>query len=255
MEVRPELNILPQEQFAYRLNHSCKDALCLATDRWNRALDEGLITGAVFCDMSKAFDRVKHQELINKLHYCGVGGTALAWFMNYLEDREQYITIGPNISERKPCMRGVPQGSVFGPMLFSIYTRSIPSVLSEHGVQSQLFADDILFYTSGVDSCSLANTLSTALRGLEGWLTAKGLLLNPSKTQLMYIRSKHCSVKFTTDVSVNGVVLQQVSSAKYLGVIIDEHLTFDMHVANLQRKISRKIGALSRSFRMMDLTL
>ena len=254
IESKPDMSILPPEQFAYRARHSCEDALCLATDRWNRALDQGMITGTVFCDMSKAFDRVEHQGLIFELHKCGIGGTALEWFANYLENRSQYVVIGPEKSEYSSCTRGVPQGSVLGPVLFSIYIRSIPSLLANYRVQTQLFADDILFYSSGTDPCEISEILSAALQSLEGWLTAKGLLLNPAKTQLMYVRSRHRVVPEDAKVSVRGIELQRVSSAKYLGVHLDEFLTFDTQVGHLQRKISKKIGALSRCFRSMDMT-
>ena len=248
------MSILPEEQFAFRAKHSCEDALCLAIDRWSRAIDHRQTTGAIFCDMSKAFDRVKHQTLMDELHECGVGGKVLLWFKNYLENRSQYVIVGDQSSEKVSCTRGVPQGSVLGPTLFSIYTRKVPSILHAHGVQAQLFADDILFYKAGSDAHDISATLTDALNVLWKWLREKGLILNPEKTQLLYLHSKHHSVPDDAVVTVDGVTLQRVSSAVYLGVCIDEHLNFKKQVDRVEGKVIKKIGAVSRAFAKMSLT-
>ena len=151
------------------------------------------------------------------------------------------------------CSRGVPQGSVLGPTLFSIYTRKVPSILQECGVQVQLFADDILFYKSGQEPTLISESLSHALQILWEWLQSKGLVLNPDKTQLLFLRNKHQTVPSNVSVKVNNVELQRVSSAVYLGLCIDEHLSFKEQVDRLETKISRKIGAVSRAFGKMTL--
>ena len=107
---------LPHEQFAYRHHHSCEDALTLAVNNWQLMLDEGSVCGVVFADMSKAFDRVDHGLLIQDLHELGISGISLRWFCSYLSSRFQRVTTPTATADTVHCSRGVPQGSVLGPL-------------------------------------------------------------------------------------------------------------------------------------------
>ena len=110
----------------------------------------------------KAFDRVEHQTLINDLSNIGVRGSALKWFINYLTDRQQQVRCGNTVSAPTSCSRGVPQGSVLGPLLFLLYTRKVPEVLfATKTIKSVLFADDILIYLQWKDT--------DYCRGLSAW--------------------------------------------------------------------------------------
>ena len=135
---------VPDNQFAYRTNSSCEDCIALVVDGWLQALDNNEYCGIVFADMSKAFDRVKHQELIDELKMLGIADTALAWFASYLTRRVQRVRVGQELGGARPCTRGVPQGSVLGPLLFCIYTRDAPQCF-QHAL-NQLYADDITLY-------------------------------------------------------------------------------------------------------------
>jgi len=136
----------PEQQFAYRAHHSCEDALVLATEKWRHALDKKQYCGVVLADMTKAFDRVLHRDLVDELHTLGLRGTVLGWMADYLAHRTQTVVLGDSVGEKRPCTRGVPQGSVLGPLLFCIYIRSAPACF-KHSL-SQLYADDIAFYIS-----------------------------------------------------------------------------------------------------------
>ncbi|XP_065195251.1 uncharacterized protein LOC135826575 [Sycon ciliatum] len=176
----PDLSAIPAEQFAYRSPHSCEDALTLCIDRWNRALDNGDQCGVVFADMSKAFDRVQHTGLLGELATTGLGGTVLKWFSDYLTNRSQQVTVNGEKGDTKPCTRGVPQGSVLGPLLFCVYIRRVPDIF--HQCVVQLYADDIAFYVFGSDVATIMLRLQDSMRLLEQYLDEKGLLLNPTKT-------------------------------------------------------------------------
>ena len=107
-------------------------------------------TGVVMVDMSKAFDRVQHARLVSVLFSFGLSGSVLPWFSSYLSDRSQCVRIGDTISASSICSRGVPQGSVLGPLLFVLYTSEIASVLPT-SVVHQEFADDIIIDCSDRD--------------------------------------------------------------------------------------------------------
>ena len=109
---------LPAEQFPYRSNHSCEDALALVINNWQLMLDEGSVCGVVFADMSKAFDGVQHSTLIQDLHELGVSGIPLKWFCSHLSSRFQRVTTAVATAENVRCSRGVPQVSILGPLLF-----------------------------------------------------------------------------------------------------------------------------------------
>ena len=116
-----ENGLFSESQFAYRRQRSTEDAVVLFINRWLTAKTERKYTLVVMVDMSKAFERVKHSCLIADLFSLGISGLALQWFCSYLSERSKQIKIGDNLSSSTACSRGVPQGSVLGPILFVIY--------------------------------------------------------------------------------------------------------------------------------------
>ena len=250
IENNPELEILPKQQFAYRRGHSTEDALTLAVDHWSRSIDRGQQTAVCFVDMSKAFDRVSHQLLLQELHSCGITSVALEWFREYLSNRTQAVRVGNDIATTVQVTRGVPQGSVLGPLLYSIYVRSIPALLQR--VTTIQYADDICFFTHGTDPNVLSETLSSSLDDLDTFLQSRSLLLNTDKTQVMILSSARTQPMLLT-VELNGKRLEQVDHAKYLGLNIDQHLTFATHVEKTVSKIAGLTYALRRHRRKLDI--
>ena len=173
-----EHNFLPSEQFAYRQGHSAEDAVTLVVNNVLLARDANMCTGLVFVDLSKAFDRVQHQQLVNILAGVGVEGTALDWFVSYLSDRRQQVKSGISLGEMKVCSRGVPQGSVLGPLLFTLYIRHLPALLT---IQCVMFADDILLFFSSPSQQNCARVLSSALSDLSVLVDDLGLQINVKK--------------------------------------------------------------------------
>ena len=123
-------SLLPPSQFAYRKSHSTEDALVLATNRWLLVKSERKHTGVIMVDMLKPFDRVQHGGLIQVLFEYGIGHIPLLWFCSYLTDRRQIVRVKHVFSKSVDCSRGVPQGSILGPLLFVLYTSQRSSILS-----------------------------------------------------------------------------------------------------------------------------
>ena len=240
-EYLTEHSLLPKEQFAYRPNHSAEDAVTLVVNNVLLARDANLSTGLVFVDLSKAFDRVEHQQLISTLAAAGVRRAALDWFASYLSDRCQQVKIGASLGEEKICSRGVPQGSVLGPLLFTLYTRLLPAKLP---VKCVMFADDILLFFSSPSPQNCAQVLSSAVSDLQVSVDDLGLQINIRKTQAMFVLPRALSLPADVHVYCHGRLLETVSSYKYLGVVLDSELSWNHHVNHVLRKVSRKIFAL-----------
>ena len=133
--------------------------------------------------MSKAFDCVKHDRMLLELFSLGIAGIPLLWFCSYLSGRFQHIKVQDQLSDATACSRGVPQGSVLGPMLFVLYTRDICRILPTT-VCHQEFADDIVIDISDENPTTVCNALTAAVTSLANWLHEIGLLLSSQKTQL-----------------------------------------------------------------------
>ena len=232
--------IIPPQQFAYRRHHSCEEALAVAIDSWQRDLDSKKVVGVVLADVRKAFDSVNHQLLLNELFNCGVGDAALAWFKDYLSDRTQQL-IAPDNLIRASCSQGVPQGSVLGPVLFSIYVRGLPGCVSASSVLQ--FADDVNMYAAGDTTEEVVDKLNGDLIKLSDYLKGKRMKLNPAKTKFILLHRKTTDVPMSAYVTIDGVHVPRTQSARYLGIVLDENLTFGPQIDTLVGSVNRKLGA------------
>ena len=195
-------------------------------------------------DMSKAFDRVLHPRLLSVLHSLGIGGTSLTWFSSYLSDRQQRIKVGSILSTHTDCTRGVPQGSVLGPLLFLLYTKDIGQVIPA-GVVHQEFADDLELDYTHRDPQIVATMLSSAVSAVEDWLAGIGLLVNRSKTQVMFVTPRRAA-PVEHVVSCHTEKLTTVSAVKYLGLHMDNDFSWTTHIDYLAQKCRSATACLWR---------
>ena len=246
---------LNPQQFGFRKNHSCADLLLSITDDILVARDQKKYTVAVMIDLSKAFDSIPHQELIFCLQRTGIGGIALKWFKNYLADRQHRVVSNFHSSSSFSSNRGVPQGSVLGPLLFNLYVSSLPRIAEHFGAKLPSFADDMTLYASSSSLSSVCDVVNASLQAVANKLDEQGLKVNAEKTVAM-IFSPWKSNESTTDpprILLRNVAINFSSSARLLGVIIDDSLSWLPHVEHLQKKTSRKIGVLRRTSRQLSL--
>ena len=249
-------NSLAESQYGFRKGHNCADLLTVAVDDWLLARDKKLHTAVVFIDLKKAFDNVQHQLLLLKLQQHGIGGTVLAWFWNYLSQRTQNVVLNGSSSNYFCSFKGVPQGSVLGPLLFNLYVADLPEIAQENRVALPSFADDMSLYCSRTTELEACKDASSALSVLHQAIQDIGLEINAEKTTSMIIsphrrsqshQQAHCSI-YCKDKKVS-----MVTESRLLGVIVDNNLTWSAHVDTVYSKVARKIGAMKRTSRQLSL--
>lgn len=230
--------LLHPMQFGFRANHSTETACCLLTETIKQSLDNGGVVGAIFLDLRKAFDTVSHHILLNKLAHLKLSTSTLSWLKSYLSGRTQCVRIDNTISEIAPTDIGLPQGSNIGPLLFSLYINDLPSVCQD--VNIQMYADDTVVYTWGKDAEQVAKKLTLAMENVSKWLNASCLTLNIKKTATMYFVNNNKQSSFP-NITVNGERIQNVKEYRYLGIMLDPHLTFKKHVKQMCHSIKYNI--------------
>ena len=198
--------------------------------------------GAVFLDLSKAFDTVSHDVLLKKLEHYGIRGNALLLMKSYLTNRKQFVALDGCRSEMRNMDIGVPQGSVLGPLLFLIYINDLPR--SVNRLNSILFADDTTLHFSHKDVYSLCDVLTSELARVKDWLLANKLTLNAKKTYFIIFSLKN--VPDDVRVSLGSHALDRQLKGKFLGVVLDDKLTFKDHIDMIAGKIAKLIGIIYR---------
>ena len=178
--------------------------------------DKNKKPAALFLDIRKAFDTVSHRLLLRKLKHYGIAGSVLQWFSNYLSGRIQCTKIGFSISEKGIILTGVPQGSILGPILFSIFINDIVNAIT-HSVPF-LFADDGALVFDRVDRKSYSN-IKAEIENISKWLEINKLSLRFDKTHFMVFDSSPDESEFSIIINNEIVKITEVKSKKYLGLM------------------------------------
>uniref|UniRef100_A0A8K9VAJ4 Reverse transcriptase domain-containing protein n=1 Tax=Oncorhynchus mykiss TaxID=8022 RepID=A0A8K9VAJ4_ONCMY len=206
-------------QSGFRAGHGCTSATLKVLNDILTAIDKKHYCAAVFIDLAKAFDSVNHHILIGRLNSLGFSNDCLAWFTNYFSDRVQCVKSEGLLSGPLAVSMGVPQGSILGPTLFSVYINEVALAAGESLIH--LYADDTI---------------------------GRQLLLNTSKTKCMlFNRSLPAPTRLSNITTLDGSDLEYVDNYKYLGVWLDCKLSFQTHIKHLQSKVKSRIGFLFRN--------
>ena len=233
---------LYDKQFGFRPGRSCEHALLVAQNDILTALNKKQSALLLLIDYSKAFDMVSHEILLYKLRHYGIRGKAHDWFRSYLSNRSQFVAIDGERSSTKSITTGVPQGSVLGPLLFILFINDLPNINSK--VQFILYADDANIIITAETEAEIISILEELCRDLVQWVNINGLFLNLKKTNYMVFTRKRSSVLENFDPYVGQVKIERKTVARFLGVLIDEKLTWSYHIAAVKAKMSRYIGTL-----------
>ena len=227
---------LPDKQSAYRRMHSTETVLCSVVSDLIRLMDDGKCGVLILLDLSAAFDTVVHDLLLDDCKTIGIDGDALVYLKNYLQDREYCVQIGNSFSGKRRLERGVPQGSVLGPVLFCIYTIGLSRLLENHGIAFQLFADDTQFYFTLNNVTRVEEKLSTIMEDVGNWMKSKHLKLNAEKTECLIVGKNSDLRRFEfSTLCANNSDLEPKNSIRDLGVIFDNQLSFHDQIVQLVR--------------------
>ena len=239
-----ELQILYKYQFGFRKGHSTYMAHIVLMDKLIHAMENGEYVIGIYLDFSKAFDTVNHAILLDKLHHYGIRGVAHSWFKNYLTNRHQFVTYNGAKSKLKVINCGVPQGSILGPLLFLIYINDLVSVCKS--TMPIMFADDTSLFASGTDIHVIEDTINKELSNISTWLKVNRLSLNVKKTHFMMFTNKRYSIA-KIEIKIDNEPIEETTKTKFLGVIIDNKLTWKDHIMYISGKISRGMGIIIKS--------
>ena len=234
-------DILCSQQYGFRENHSTTYLMLDIIDEIYNSKSNGQIPAIIFLDIKKAFDTVNHDILIEKLNHYGISGTVILWFINYLSGRYQCTKMGNTVSSLLLILCGVPQGSLLGPILFTIYINDLQNACKLS--LPFLFADDGALLFKDISRKSYMN-MQIELLIINKWLDANKLALNVEKTEYM-VFDQHPETEF---ILVNeDILIYECKVTKYLGLMIDHKLSFGDHIDYVKNKVSKRINAMYKS--------
>ena len=235
-------------QHGFIRGRSCATQLVLTHHHWTKALDDGLQVDVVFLDFAKAFDRVSHDILLQKLCNFGISGSLLNWCKDYLTNREQRVVIEGLSSSWTVIPSGVPQGSLLGPLFFVIFISDLPNVVTA-GNTIALYADDCK--TSRVINCqSDYQVFQSDLDNLYSWSQQNLMDFNVKKCKVMRITKKKFS--FHSDLQLDNNTLEEISDFCDLGLVTTNKLSWNAHVDKISCKANKILGLIKRTCRGLN---
>ena len=238
--------ILSKDQFGFLPGRSTTLQLLECMDDWTRAVDSGSPVDIIFIDFAKAFDSVVHNKLFYKLHHYGFTGNLLTWIKSFLTNRTQTVCVGSSVSNAKPVISGVPQGSVLGPLLFVTY---INDLNCSNEVMLPKFADDTKLYKT-IQDCSDRSTLFNAIGDVVNWCNEWQLPISFDKCKVLHVGRKNLNFNYT----IGNHNLESVSSVKDLGVVMSEDLKVSNHINTIVSSARMRAIFIRRCFKSQNIS-
>ena len=245
-----ENNILSDQQFGFRKKLSTEMALLCAIDKITQSIDNKEHTIGLFLDLKKAFDTVNLDILLNKLEKYGIRGNALSWYRSYLSDRTQSVKYYDTVSQAREVNIGVPQGSTLGPLLFILYINDMSNVLKH--AYPIIFADDTTLFVSSTNVENVLTLLNEDILNLAEWFKANKLSLNLSKTNYILFTTSLPVRALDITFSIGSHTIERVYNTKFLGVFIDDRLSWNIHINHVCLKLRKSLGIIRKASAVLD---
>ena len=244
-----ENSLFEEVQSAYKEHHNTETALLKVQNDLLLAADTGNTSILTLLDLSAAFDTIDHSILLDRLSITfGLSGTIMDWFGSYLRDRTQCVVVKGKPSDLFNLECGVPQGSVLGPILYTLYTSPLGSIIKKHNILYHMYADDTQLYQSVCPSelPSLLEKFETCIKEVKHWMKTNKLQLNEEKTECLIFNFSG-QLHSPDHIKIGNETIPFTKKAKNLGVYFDDQLSMDSHISNLCRQMYlelRRIGAM-----------
>ena len=234
--------ILTEIQHGFRQKRSCETQILTTCRDFIQNIEKNSQTDAILLDFSKAFDKVHHASLLNKLKLYGIRKNTFQWIQSFLSERTQKVLVDGTESSLGSVKSGVPQGTVLGPLLFLVYINDMPNGLSE-GTKLRLFADDSLLYRE-IRTERDSKILQKDLNRLQKWEKDWQMEFHPQKCQVLRITNKPKPI--TADYFIHDDRLEIKDHTKYLGITLDNKMTWTAHINNTCTKANKALGFIKR---------
>ena len=251
-----EHNLLEVHQSAYRKFHNTETALLKIHNDLLCSADEGNISILTLLDLSAAFDTIDHSFLIERLEKTfGLGGTVLDWFVSYLTNRTQCVLIEGELSMTHNLTFGVPQGSVLGPFLYTLYTTPLGSIIRNHNISHHMYADDTQLYVSCPPSQvnDVIAKMEDCISDVKCWMLENKLKLNDEKTEALLCDAKSRLMSNNVNsITIGEEAISFSTKAKNLGVLFDEKLSMLPQVNNLCKTIFLELRRIGQMASVLD---
>ena len=248
-----EFSLLEVNQSAYRKLHNTETALLKIFDDLLTNADNMRISVLVMLDLSAAFDTIDHTILGDRLGSLGFGGSVLNWFHSYLTNRTQSVSINDITSDPVTLEFGVPQGSVLGPILYTIYTTSLGKLIREHDIDFHMYADDTQIYMS-MDTLQPSHEkskLETCLKSVKDWMLSNKLKLNDEKTEVIVCNPRQFVFHFDS-ILIGEQSIEPSHCARNLGVFIDNKLNMNDHISHMCKSIYLELRRLKQASKYLN---
>lgn len=261
MKYLNKFNILYEHQYGFRSGRNTSQPLIQLINKVYQGLNSKTseYTVSVFIDLKKAFDTCNISILVKKLEHYGFRGISSKWFSSYLNERTQYVEINGEKSSLKEITHGVPQGSVLGPILFLLYINDLPNAIE---IFSSLFADDTIFVNSNKDLKTLEESTNIQLERAKIWFQSNKLSLNISKTKYIVFRTNRmANVNPEFKITIGDREVERIGndcnlkSFKFVGVHLDENMSWEHHINHVINKISSSNYALNQLKKFVPISI
>ena len=240
-----DYNLYSDCQHGFRKRRSCVTQLLHVMEDLSLLVENGCDIDVIYFDFRKAFDQVPHQRLLSKLASYGIAGNILQWIADFLSNRCQTVRVGNCYSSKADVLSGIPQGSILGPILFTLFINDLPENISS---RCKIFADDTKLYGAANSSDILQNDI----KSLQRWSARWQLYFNVDKCKVLHIGIRNPQMDYSM---TNGNItfnIAKCESEKDLGVIFDSKLTFDNHIETIIKKANKMIGIIKRTFSYLN---